>query len=103
MNASPTSSLSGLNAAIRRLDVAANNVANTSTPGYQRQTVVQDTQAPEGVIVRVQASAPSESGPTDDMTQDMVDQAAASAAFKANLQVLKSQLALAGALLDLYA
>ena len=66
---------SGLQAAQLRLDSAAHNVANMNTSGFKRQTV----------------------------TQEAVEQMSATYAFKANLQTIKTQDAMMGALLDIRA
>lgn len=77
---------SGLQAASLRLDSAAHNVANSATPGFRRQTV-QATARPEGgVDTRVdQASRPGVS-----LEQEIVDQIAAAASFKANAKVIET-------------
>ena len=66
---------SGLQAAQLRLDSAAHNVANMNTAGFKRQTVAQEA----------------------------VEQMAATYAYKANLQTIKTQDEMMGALLDVRA
>ncbi len=94
-----TTALSGLNAASLRLDTHANNIANSLTPGYQRQTVVQQALPGGGVAASVaRAEAPGES-----LANDLVGQISASYDYKANLKVVKTQDELMGSLLDLKA
>ena len=45
--------LSGVQAASTRLDAAANNIANSQTPGFRRDQVMQQTQESEGVLTVV--------------------------------------------------
>jgi flagellar hook protein FlgE len=88
--------LSGMNAAQTQLHVAAGNVANGQTEGYQRREVQQTPQADGGVSTQVVKSA--QSGPA--LETDMVAQLQAKNAFLANLAVFKTSNAMAGALLD---
>ena len=85
---------SGLQAAQLRLDASAHNVANLNTPGFRRQ-VVEQTESP-GVQASVQRSPQEGSA----LEQDAVEQMAATYAFKANVQVLKTNDRMMGALLD---
>ena len=98
MNTSATA-LSGMNAASLRLDTSANNVANSLTPGYQRQATLQQA-VPGGGVVATVRQADAESG---SMAEDLVTQIDASVQFKANLKVLQTQNRLLGTLLDLRA
>ena len=94
-----STALSGLNAASLWLDTSANNIANGLTPGYRRQTVVQQAVPDGGVSATVvQADAVGES-----LAEDIVTQMSASYAFKADLKVLKTQDEVLGSLLDLKA
>lgn len=88
--------LSGMNAAQTQLGVAAGNVANGQTEGYQRREVQQTQQADGGVSTQVVKSA--QSGPA--LETDMVAQLQAKNAFLANLAVFKTSNAMTGALLD---
>ncbi len=99
MNSLSSISLSGMNAAMLRLDAAGNNIANSQTPGYRRQSVVQAEQADGGVTTSVERAA----APGENMAQDVVDQLSASYSFKANLRVVKTQDEMLGALLDVKA
>lgn len=91
---------SGLGAAQLRLDSAAHNVANVNTGSFRRQEVVQ-TEAPGGA--GVQASLRKADTPGVALEQEAVDQMAATYAFKANLQTLRTQDRMMGALLDVKA
>jgi flagellar hook-associated protein FlgK len=88
--------LSGMNAAQTQLGVAAGNVANGQTEGYQRRSVQQSAQADGGVSTEVVKAA--QAGPA--LEADMVAQLQAKNAFLANLSVFKTGNAMAGALLD---
>ncbi len=99
MNSLSFIALSGMNAAMLRLDAAGNNIANSQTPGYRRQSVSQADQAEGGVTTSVERSVE----PGENMAQDFVDQISASYVFKANLRVVKTQDDMLGALLDVRA
>ena len=91
-----STALSGMNAALSHLDAAANNIANSQTPGYRRLAVEQQASAGGGVtttIVQADAAGPS-------LAEDIVSQMNASYVFKANLRVLQTEHSLLGALLD---
>lgn len=87
---------SGLQAAQLRLDASAHNVANLSTPGFRRQ-VVEQTENPGG---GVQASVQRATQEGSALEQEAVEQIAATYAFKANVQVLKTNDRMLGSLLD---
>jgi flagellar hook-associated protein FlgK len=87
---------SGMNAAQLQLDVAANNIANSQTPGYKRQSSVQQA-APGGGVTSAVVTADTAG---ESLAEDMVTQMSAGYAFKANLKVLQTQHHLLGALLD---
>jgi len=91
--------LSGLQAAQTRLDVAANNVANAQTDGYQREQVVSQAQPQGGVAVQVER-VPE---PGANLVADVVAQQSATYSWKANLQTLKTADAMVGDLLSIRA
>lgn len=98
---SPISStaLSGLNAASLQLQSSAHNIANTQTPGFRRQQVVQSAEPAGGVRAQLtQAAAPGEA-----MAEDIVNQMQASALYSANLQTLRVERDMLGSLLDVQA
>lgn len=88
---------SGLQAAQLRLDASAHNVANQNTPGFRRQ-VVEQTESPGGTGVQASVQRSPQEGSA--LEQDAVEQMAATYAFKANVQVLKTNDRMMGALLD---
>ena len=94
--------LSGMNAAQSALGVFAHNVANAQTPGFRRQTPVQEA-APGG---GVRASAPASTGLAAGAegpgleAEDVVAQLQAKNAFLANLRVFQTGDQMLGALID---
>jgi flagellar hook protein FlgE len=98
---SPLSStaLSGLHAAQRHLQAAAHNVANLSTGGFRRQSVVQQAVPTGGVQTAVATSAVA--GPA--LERDVVMRLEAQHAYLANLAVFKTSMHMQGSLLDLLA
>ncbi len=92
---------SGLQAAQLRLDASANNVANMNTPGYRRQAVAQQAVADSaGVRATVQRQQEADGVALE---KEAVEQMSATYAFKANLQTIKTQDEMMGALLDVKA
>lgn len=98
MNTISSIAVSGIHAAATRLDVSAHNVANDQTPGFRRQ-VVHQSQETAGVVASVGKA--DEIG--TDLAAEMVEQAAASYTYKANLKTIQTQDQLTGSLLDLKA
>ena len=94
-----SASLSGLNAAQTRLDVAGHNVANSLTEGFRRQVAQPATAQPAGVTVSI-AQMP-EAG--HDLAADTVGMIEARHAFGANLMVFRAQDAMSSSLLDIRA
>ena len=80
-----------------RLDASPHNVANLNTPGFRRH-VVEQTESPGGA--GVQASVQRSPQESTAQEQDTVEQMAATYAFKANVQVLKTNDRMISALLD---
>jgi flagellar basal-body rod protein FlgC len=114
--------LSGLQAASKRLDNSANNVANQLTvstdskPAFQPQDIVQISDAAGGVRTLTAPrnpatvavpSAESESGvvqaPNVDQAEELVNQKFAVNDFQANLAVLRAQDKQQESLLDIIA
>ncbi|GKT23598.1 flagellar basal body protein [Acidovorax sp. SUPP3334] len=89
---------SGLRAAQVRMDVSANNVANMKTPGFKRQTVDQEAVADQGGVATTRVGRAAQEGAS--LEADAVDQMSATYAFKANLQVLRTEDRMMGSLLD---
>src|SRR3546814_17780239 len=88
--------LTGIEVGMTRLAVAANNIGNAATPGFQRQSVIQSTQPGGGTQARVVATG-SDGG---SLLEDQVNQLAASYAIQANVLSLKTAHDTLGTLLD---
>ena len=89
--------LSGMRAAQTTLGVAAHNIADLATQGFDRQTV-SSAQAPSGgVETAVLRTAQFGSM----LERDLVDQLRAKSDFIANLAVFRTADAMTGALLDI--
>ncbi len=99
MNAVSSIALSGMHAASTRLDTAAHNIANAQTPNFKRQVVLQQSQERAGVVTSIGKA----SQPGADLATDIVEQASASYAYKANLRSIRVQDELMGSLLDVKA
>lgn len=91
---------SGMQAAQLRLDASAHNVANMNTPRFQRQVVDQQA-TPGGAGVTGSVRRSQEEGVA--LEQEAVEQMSATYAFKASLQVVKTQDQMMGSLLDVKA
>lgn len=91
---------SGLQAAQLRLDSAAHNVANMNTSGFKRQTVTQEA-VPELGGTRASLGQASTEGVA--LEQEAVEQMSATYAFKASVQVLRTQERTLGSLLNVKA
>jgi flagellar hook protein FlgE len=99
MNAISSIALSGVQAASTRMDAAAHNVANAQTPNFKREVVHLASQETEGVVASVGQS--EEIGP--DLAADLIEERAASYAYKANLRTIETQDQMLGSLLDVKA
>ena len=115
-------SLSGLEVATQQLEVAANNVANVSTPRYEPKRVVATDVRTGGVQAQVELANPVAGGPTSaettgedstrfdeftlgnsvDIVHEMTTMLAAVSAYKANLSVLRRTDDTERALLDAF-
>ncbi len=93
-------SLSGLQAAQTALQASAGNLANSATPGYRRQELVQAEAPGGGVAARVTRSDAGAVTAGAALATDVVAQLQAKNAFLANLAVFKTANAMAGALLE---
>ena len=96
MNSVSATARTGMQSALKRLTVAAHNVAISPVEGAHRQVVSQQT-LPDGGVATSIKQAP-EPGPA--LEQDLVEQQVATYAFKANLRVVEVQQSVLGALLD---
>ncbi|MDH1291628.1 flagellar basal body protein [Comamonas terrigena] len=95
MSAIASIAQSGLQAAQQRLNASAHNVANQQTEGFRRQQVAQQA-VPEGGVTA--QTARGQQGVA--LEQEAVEQISASYAYLANLQVLRTNDRMQGALLD---
>ena len=96
--------LSGMQAAQRRLDTSAHNVANVLTPDFRRQEVAQSARPGfGGVDVHVERdetpSAPGASG-IGHLAEDLVGQRLSLYSFEANLRTVQAHDRMLGTLLD---
>lgn len=98
MTAISSIALSGAQAASQRMEVAAHNIANAQTEGYQRQKVIQ-SQETRGVVTSI--GREQEVGP--DLAADLAAQKAAAYQYKANLRTIETERQMLGSLLDLKA
>lgn len=89
-------SASGFNAALRRQDVVANNIANAQTPGYQR------LQAGDGVV-RVDKTPGVPEGSNVDLAVEITSSQINVRDAQANAGVFRVQDRLTGETLDLLA
>lgn len=90
----------GLQAAQRRLDASAHNIANMNTPGFVPQRVQAQALTPRaGVSARVQRGEQ----PGVVLEEEIVQQLAARAAYKANIFSLITCQETTGTLLDWFA
>lgn len=96
MNSVSSIALSGMQAAQAGLDSASHNIANNSTPRFQRQQVVQTEDAQGGVSTSLTKAATEGSA----LETDLVNQKQALYSFLANASVIKTSHAMAGTLLN---
>ncbi len=90
---------SGLRAAQLRMETSAHNTANLNTPGFQRQTVSSEAVAVAGQGgVAAGIGRAAQTGVS--VESEAVEQIAATYAFEASLQVLRTSDRMQGALLD---
>ena len=95
MSAIASISQSGMQAAQQRLNASAHNVANQQTAGFRRQQVEQQAVPQGGVTTQTQRGQEGVS-----LEAEAVEQISASYAYLANLQVLRTNDRMQGALLD---
>lgn len=98
MNTISSIAVSGVQAASTRLNVAAHNIANDQTPNFKPQ-VVHQSQETAGVVTTIGKA--EEIGA--DLAAELVEQRAASYAYKANLRTIRTQEDMMGSLLDIKA
>jgi flagellar hook protein FlgE len=101
-----SASLSGIATAGQGLAVAANNVANLNTAGFQAKRLNQESLAQGGVRATGLSSdtTPTTPGGSNvDLAAEAITTKTDGASYKANLAVLKVQDELMGTLLDMKA
>jgi flagellar hook-associated protein FlgK len=104
MSSSLSIGMSGMQAAQRRLDVSAHNIANVATDGFQRQRVLAQTQPTGGVGVQVEPDgSPAAPAFGQDLIADVVAQRQAQHLFTANLRTVQTADRMLGSLLDAFA
>jgi flagellar hook protein FlgE len=96
--------VSGIQAASYRLDNAANNIANLSTPGF-RAGVPAQTAGPAGVQVSFSpSSAPADAGASNvDLPAQMVEMIVAQHSAEANVATIRTQDEVTRSVLDILA
>jgi flagellar hook protein FlgE len=99
-------SLSGLQVSAQRVATAANNIANSTTPGYQTQRLDQEDQIQGGVRpTALQTSREvKDAGSNDvDLATEAVALKTGGLGYEANLKVLQVQNQLLGTVMDMKA
>lgn len=98
-------SVSGLQAAMLRQDVTANNVANINTRGFEQASAYQTDMLSQGTGISHIIKTPN--NPSADSNTDLVkevkEQKINKAAFQADLNVIKVKDRMMGTLLDMFA
>ncbi|MBW1711666.1 MAG: hypothetical protein JRJ59_00750 [Deltaproteobacteria bacterium] len=105
-------SVSGLNAAGTKMEVTANNVANSLTDGFKKSRTVNQEEAQGGVsatVDKVETQGPVVTDPDSgqqrelsnvDLGQEMINMIEAERHFEANLAALETEEEMIGTLID---
>ena len=103
MEASLSSSVSGMRVSITRHDVTAHDVANVNTPGYEERRVNQAAQTPSGVAITSITSTPNSPSAESntDLVEETKEQIVNKHANSANAKALKVKDRMLGELLDI--
>jgi flagellar basal-body rod protein FlgC len=115
MLSSLNTSLAGLNALQKQMDVAANNLANVNTDGFKKSRAVLESTQPQGVVAKSQklelpGPLALEQTPEGeqlveksnvDVGEEMSNVLAGQRAYEANLKMLKIADEMTGSLLDI--
>ena len=88
----------GMEAAARKVEVSANNVANAATEGYEAKRFETEAAPDGGVTGKVVPT-----GEGTDIAKEFIEQIVASTTYKANAQVVRTAEDITGALLNLKA
>jgi flagellar basal-body rod protein FlgC len=116
MTSALNAALSALRAHEKKLDVAANNIANVNTDGFKKSRAVLQEADPSGVVVTISrvntpgSPIPSMEGSGEiressnvDLAEEIVDLHTAKYGFQANLKTLKTEDEMLGSLFDILA
>lgn len=98
--------VSGLNASAERFNVAANNIVNANTEGYQARRVNSVSQSTGGTSAASQAGGVRNvvtQGGSVDLASEIVDTIFAGISYSANAQVIRTAEETLGQLLDIRA
>ena len=108
------SAQSGISAGLKRQEVSANNVANVSTEGFKKDTVIQNEGSTGGVVVHIEKSSipgpqlPEADGSlvegsNADLAEEAVNQSIATTTLGANLAALEATQQAEKSMIDLFA
>jgi flagellar hook protein FlgE len=105
MELSSMSSVSGIQAVIKRQEAAAANIANVNTPGFESYTVNQTEQSPAGVRASgvSRTANPRSDVSNTDLAKEMTDMLQNKNELAANVKTIKVQNEMIGTLLDMIA
>lgn len=106
------SSLSGIDTSLKRIKISVHNIANLSSNGFKKDTLLQGERGTGGVVVHIEKSLnPSPQIPSPDgtivegsnvdLSEEVVDQIISKAALDANLAALTSVLEAEQSLIDI--
>jgi len=114
MTAVLNTALSALDAYGKKLDVAANNIANLNSDGFKKSRAIFEEADPSGVIVSISkvntpgAPIPAEDGagkPREssnvDLAEEIVGLKTTKHGYQANLKVVKAEDEMLGSLFDI--
>ncbi len=114
MVSSVNNSVSGITASLTRQETSANNVANLSTEGSKKDTVIQSEGSTGGVVVHIEKSTTSgpllpeadgtlREGSNVNLAEEAVNQVIAETELGANIAALKATQESEQSLIDLFA
>jgi flagellar basal-body rod protein FlgC len=105
MNVTLNTAVSGMQVSLVRQDVAANNIANMQTPGFEQVNARQTEMSPAGVRISGFSRTPNPNPQTSgtDLAQQMVDMKLNKNDLTANAKVFKMQDKMVGEVIDLIA
>lgn len=105
MNIASGAAISAIQSTQLRQNIAANDVANINTPGYEQVTPRQADMLPAGTTVSSASRTPNSGNPlsSTDLATEMVEVNTNKTTYSANLAVIKAQDRMTGELIDLLA